>query len=71
MPSGEVVTRWNSTFELLVWFRRFRQPLSDYLKSVYSDASERIKNQLRELGSSAPFGETVRQGVDLAFSNKE
>jgi hypothetical protein len=71
MPPGEVVTRWNSTFELLVWFLRFRQPLSDYLKSVYSDASERIKNQLRELGSSAPFGETVRQGVDLAFSNKE
>jgi hypothetical protein len=48
-----------------------RQPLSDYLKSVYSDASERIKNHLRELGSSSPFGEPVRQSVDLAFSNKE
>jgi hypothetical protein len=71
MPPGEVATRWSSTFEELVWFLRFRQPLNDYLKSVYSDTSERIKNQLRELVSSAPFGETVHQAVDLAFSNKE
>jgi hypothetical protein len=71
MPPGEVVTRWNSTFELLIWFFRFRQPLSDYLNSVYSDASEGIENQLRELGSSALFGETASEGVDLAFSNKE
>jgi hypothetical protein len=56
MPPGEIVTRWNSIYELLLWFLNLIQPLVEYLKMIYAGASERIRGQLRILGSTAPFG---------------
>jgi hypothetical protein len=69
MPSGEIVTRWNSTYELLLWFLNLKQPLAEYLKMIYADASERIHGQLRILGSTA--GQILPDNMELMLSTQE
>jgi hypothetical protein len=71
MPPGEIVTRWNSTYELLLWFLNLKQPLVEYLKMIYADASERIRGELRVLGSTAPFGQVLPDDMELMLSTQE
>jgi hypothetical protein len=70
-PPGEVRTRWNSSYELLHWCVTFKDPLNVFLRDNYVNANEKIKEQLRALDSTAPFGEILPSNIDLSLSKSD
>jgi hypothetical protein len=70
-PPGEVQTRWNSSYELLNWCVTFKDPLNVFLRDNYVNANEKIKEQLRALGSTTPFGEILPSYIDLSLSKSD
>jgi hypothetical protein len=70
-PPGEVVTRWNATYELLIWFLTFKFPIVEFLRTVYGDASENIKRKMNSLGAYSPGGVSIADDVDLVLNKRE
>jgi hypothetical protein len=70
-PPGEGVTRWNATYELLVWFLSFKFPIVEFLRTVYRDASENTKRKMHYLGTYSPGGVSIADDVDLMLNKRE
>jgi hypothetical protein len=70
-PPGEVVTRWNATYKLLIWFLTFKFSIVEFLRTVYGDSSENIKRKMNSLGAYSPGGVSIADDVDLVLNKRE